>query len=163
VYKLIGTGAVLRLTDGAHIPADPANRDRQAYDVWVLEGGVPEREGLEERRRDAWKRIQAERDRRAIGGVLAAGKWFHTDEFSRTQHLGMALMGQNLPAGINWKTMDGSFVPMTPTLVQQIFQAVAASDIAIFAAAEQHRAAMNVAPDPEAYDFSGGWPAVYGE
>lgn len=33
--------SVLRTTDNAQIPFDPANSDYQAYLKWVSEGGVP--------------------------------------------------------------------------------------------------------------------------
>jgi hypothetical protein len=57
--------------------------------------------------------------------------------------------------------MDGSFVAMTQTLAGQVFAAAAAQDAATFAQAEAHRAAMEASNDPAAYDFSGGWPAIY--
>jgi hypothetical protein len=33
---------ILRVADQAHIPDDPANRDRQAFDAWCAEGNVPD-------------------------------------------------------------------------------------------------------------------------
>jgi len=115
-------------------------------------------------RAEAWEKIKAERERRTLqGGYQAAGKWFHSDAISRVQQIGLVLLGNNIPANTHWKTMDGTFILMTPQLAQQIFGAAAASDIAIFAAAEAHKAAMEEAEDPASYDFSGGWPAVFGE
>lgn len=88
-------------------------------------------------------------------------KWFHSDVFSRSQQIGLVLLGQNIPAGTKWKTMDGSFVTMTPALAQQIFQAAALSDMAIFAAAEAHKVTLQAAADVDeiaAYDWNSGWP-----
>lgn len=113
---------------------------------------------------DKWDAIKVERDRRIeSGGYRVGAKWFHSDQKSRGQQLGLVLLGANIPAGLQWKTMDGSFVTMTTTLAQQILYAGAASDQAIFAAAEIHKAAMEASADPSAYDFSGGWTAIYGD
>ena len=111
----------------------------------------------------AWANIKAERDRRKAGGVKIGAKWFHSDDGSRIQQMGLVMMGANLPAGLQWKVMDGSFITMTQTIAAQVFQAVAASDQAVFAAAEAHRVAMEAAADPASYDYSGGWPKIYGE
>lgn len=110
-----------------------------------------------------WLEIQAERERRKNAGYSAGGYRFHSDPDSRIQQLGLVMMGASLPAGIQWKTLGGGFVTMTPQLAGAIFQATAAGDTAIFAAAEAHRAAINAMTDWQAiadYDFSGGWPAV---
>jgi len=43
VYKLTERGKeIIRLADGAFIPADESNRDYQAYLAWVAEGNTPE-------------------------------------------------------------------------------------------------------------------------
>lgn len=111
-----------------------------------------------------WEAIKVARDIRTTGGGYKVGEhWFHSDTFSRTQQMGLVMLGASLPEGVEWKTMSGTKVVMTPALAQQIFAAAAASDIAIFAAAESHRTAMLASADPAAYDFSGGWPPVFGE
>jgi hypothetical protein len=108
-----------------------------------------------------WERIKAERDKRKAAGVLVGAKWYHSDADSRIQQIGLVLMGVNIPANLQWKTMDGTFVPMTQALAGQVFGAVAASDQAIFAKAEWHKVQMGAAPVPGSYDYSGGWPEVY--
>jgi len=111
----------------------------------------------------AWEKIKAERDRRTqLGGFEVEGHWFHSDTFSRSQQLGLVMMGAAVPA-VQWKTMAGDFVTMTPELASAIFHAGAASDMAVFAAAEEHRTAMLQSADPLAYDFTGNWPQAYGE
>lgn len=117
-------------------------------------------------RRDYWTRvnvwmaIKAERDARKANGVLVGAHWMHSDDSSRIQQLALVMFGANLPA-INWKCLGGEFVVMTPTFASQIFQASAASDVAIFTVAETHKAHMMASADPIAYDFSSGWPATY--
>lgn len=110
-----------------------------------------------------WDAIKQERDRRTqAGGYQVAGKWFHSDTFSRTQQMGLVMMGADIPAGLQWKTMDGSFVTMSQTLASQVFAAAAASDAALFARAEQIKAAMEA--DPANFVLSSqSWPSVYGE
>lgn len=120
---------------------------------------------LDSRQAAAWEQIKARRELLSDNGgykvaVNGVDKWFHSDAKSKTQQIGLVLMGANVPA-VQWKTMDGTKVTMTQALAGAIFQAGAAQDAAIFAAAEAHKAAMELAADPDAYDFTGGWPAVY--
>lgn len=108
--------------------------------------------------------ITAERYRRtSTGGYLVNGKWFNSDDSSRIQQIGLMIMGANIPAGIMWKTMDGTFVLMTQTLAVQIFQAAAASDMNFFAICQSKIATMAALPDPTTYDYLSGWPKIYGE
>lgn len=116
------------------------------------------------KRERMWQAIQEERTRRQNGGVFiqSANKWFHSDQSSRVQQLGLVMMGANLPANINWKTMDGTFIIMTQGLALSIFNGAATLDMTAFAVAEQHRQGMLAAADPAAYNFSGFWPATFG-
>ncbi len=108
--------------------------------------------------------IKAERDRRTTHGGFRVGEyWFHSDLFSRSQHLGMAMMGAALPAGIRWTTMGGGEVTMTPTLAAQVFAAAAASDMAIFAVAKAAIAAITADPGAIKAVADIAWPKVFGE
>lgn len=110
-----------------------------------------------------WEAIKRERDRRTqTGGYHAAGHWFHSDVFSRTQQMGLVMMGANIPGNLQWKTMNGTFVTMTPALAQQVFEAAAVSDAALFARAEEIRIAMET--NPLTFNLQAqSWPAIYGE
>lgn len=117
---------------------------------------------LLERQAQVWQQIKADRTKRREGGFKVevspgAFKWFHSDEPSRLQQTKMILAGTGLPA-IPWKTMDGTFITLTPAIATAIAQADFTLDTALFTRAEQHKAIMEASPDPAAYDYSTGWP-----
>ncbi len=123
--------------------------------------------GLAQIKAEKWEAIKAERDRRQSAGVKVAvngvDKWFHSDVGSRIQLMGLKIMGPAVPGNLQWKTMDGTFVTMTEVLSAEIFNAAASNEQTIFAIGEQHKAAMEASANPMNYDFSTGWPPVYGE
>ncbi len=133
--------------------------DQSGYPV-LVDTPEPTREEVVDK---AWLAIKAERDRRKAGGVQVGEKWFHSDDSSRIQQLGLVMMGATMPEDIMWKTMDGSFIEMTPTLAQAIFSAAANLDFELFTIAETHRVAMEASEAPSDYDFSGGWPLAFEE
>ena len=131
-----------------------------SYDGHAFTAPAPDLTAL---RASHWEAIKTERDRRTQScGYQAAGKWFHSDTFSRTQQMGLVMLGANIPADLQWKTMDGSFVTMTQTLAGQVFAAAASSDAALFARAEQIKAVMEA--DPVNFSLaSQTWPVIFGE
>ena len=106
--------------------------------------------------------IKAERDRRKFNGVFVSGKWIHSDTYSRTQWLGMVMMGNNLPV-IEWTTMDGTTINTTPALAQAVFQGTATLDTTLFGFAKALATTINENPNPASVDITTGWPATFGE
>jgi hypothetical protein len=118
---------------------------------------------LGELRDSIWNDIKAYRDLKKSSGVKVGNFWYHTDDTSRIQHLGLVMLGANIPPDLMWKTMSGEFVQMHQSLALGIFQAIAFSDTQIFKIAEIHKATMLAMSDPTDYDYKTGWPLVYGE
>lgn len=109
-----------------------------------------------------WVKIKAIRDEKiANGGYYVDGKWYHSDTVSRSQQIGLYLMGENVPVGLMWKTMDGSFVEMTQALAQKIFFAAAGQDSALFQYAESLKAQVEASSDPLSIDIYSGWPICF--
>lgn len=112
-----------------------------------------------------WKEIQTIRDAKSIGGVYVQGKWFHTDVTSLLKYLKLQLAGSNLPTGIQWKTMDGTFTTMSPELVLEISDSIMASEISIFSTAETLRLAMENSIDPSSFEIikNVGWSNTFND
>lgn len=109
-----------------------------------------------------WTKIKAIRDEKITnGGHCVDGKWYHSDTVSRSQQTGLYLMGEGVPTGLMWKTMDGSFVEMTPVLAQKIFFAAAGQDSALFQHAEALRQQVKESATPEQVDIESGWPTTF--
>ena len=104
--------------------------------------------------------IKAERDRRKFNGVFVSGKWIHTDTYSRTQWMGMVMMGASVPA-IEWTTMDGTSITTSQALAGAVFQATATLDATLFAYAKSLIAAVDASSDPASVDITTGWPATF--
>lgn len=151
-----------KIEDATYLPSDcVAITDDEAGIIRLAENPLPTQEEIKS---SMWKKIKTERDRRTeIGGFNVGTKWYHSDSPSRIKLLSLVLMGLNIPPNLQWKTMDNTFITMTPTLAGKIFGAAASNDIAIFTAAETHKATMELSSDPSNYDFTTGWPTTFGE
>jgi hypothetical protein len=145
--------------------------DGTDYDTLVWQAGppIPPKAELDvailaEAKQRQWKAVQGRRDFLKANGVKVGNYWFHGDDSSRIQQLGLVLFGANMPQGIMWKAMDNSFVLMTPTLAMQIFTGHAQHDTIVFSIAEQKRSAVNALTTLEevaAFDHDTGWPATF--
>lgn len=147
-------------------PSEYHNWDVEAK-AWVAD--------LEGAKAAMWDKIQIERTRRIEGGypVVFGGKtwWMHSDAMSLLQQSNLvsaaqltAMQGGDMTAEIaKWKTMTGEFVSMTGNFALAMFAAGMAQQGAIFQQAEIHKAKMSALDEPWNYDYSAGWPKIYGE
>lgn len=111
----------------------------------------------------AWELIKLERRLRSQeGGYKVGDHWYHSDQPSKLQQIGLVMLGANIPANLMWKTMSGDFAPMTQTLAQQIFVAGSNMESQIFQIAEQKRQ-QTLTADLSTFDFFSGWPQAYWE
>lgn len=114
---------------------------------------------------EAWEIIKMERTlRQREGGYKIDTNWYHSDQTSKIQQMGLVLLGQSMPTNLMWKTMQGTFVQMTPALAQQIFQMAAYTDGQLFAVAEGLKQQVS----SQGYDLTTfnptvGWPQAFWE
>ena len=148
----------------------PRENEHQTWDAkaksWVLPPAVAVQ--IKEQQQDEmWEQIKAKRYDNLRHGVYAksVGKWFQTDDATRLQYLALAL--ESVTGGfkrpITWKTMDNSFLQLTPELLREIMQTMHDDEEADFINAEKHKAAMLKAENPLEYDYSDGWTENFDE
>lgn len=134
---------------------------------------------MDDLRLQLWEEIKTIRDRRAQqGGYFAGGHWYHSDTFSRSQQLGLVHKADMIERNegdmhapfemipgqpLMWKTMDGTFVPITPHLAKEVFRAAEAQDAATFRHAEVLWSQVQAVPDPRSINLNDGWPPIYQE
>lgn len=154
--------------NGKPVLADPAPCPSSTWDGerWHIDPECAARLKAEQQE-EMWERIKDKRYDNLRHGVYAksVGKWFQTDDATRLQYLALAL--ESVTGGfkkpINWKTMDNSFLMLTPELLREIMQAMHDDEQADFINAEKHKAAMLKAEHPLEYDYSDGWTANFDE
>jgi hypothetical protein len=149
---------------------DPERKDAKFYFVqeqdeapYVVNTPRP----LEQAKAGVWELIKEHRDAlMRSGGAKVDTKWYHSDTHSKVQQLSLLSMGASIPAGLEWKTMDGSKVAMTQSLAAQVFQAQVAQEHAIYEAGETHKVNLEALTDVaqvSTYDWLSGWPEVFQE
>ena len=154
--------------NGKPVLADPAPCPSSTWDgeQWHIDPECAARIKAEQQD-EMWERIKDKRYDNLRHGVYAksVGKWFQTDDATRLQYLALAL--ESVTGGfkkpINWKTMDNSFLMLTPELLREIMRTMHDDEEADFINAEKHKAAMLQAENPLKYDYSDGWTANFDE
>lgn len=106
------------------------------------------------------REIKSERDRRKLNGVFVAGKWIHTDVFSRTQWSTMWALKELCPV-VEWTSMDGTKISTGQALAAQVVQAVMVLDSTLFNYASALIEQINMSNDPTSIDIYSGWLATY--
>ena len=96
-------------------------------------------------------------------GYKVGNYWFHSDQGSRGQQLGLVIAASagKLPLGMTWKSMSGESVPLTAQLAMDIFTAAMVSDAQYHAVGEQARAALAAGTLTDVYSIN--WPKGFGD
>lgn len=168
---LLGDWSNHYLVDNQPVEKPPRPSEYHHWDVeakaWVAD--------LESAKSAMWDKIQIERTRRIEGGYpcIFGGKtyWFHSDAMSLLQQSNLVsaaqltlMQGKDMAAVmVQWKTKTGGFVGMSGNLALAMFEAGMEQQKAIFTAAEMHKAKMRACAEPWNYNYSAGWPKIYGE
>lgn len=151
--------------------ADPPRADERFY--W--NGNLATPRPLADVLKVFWEQIKAHRDALQEAGCKVGADWFHNDLKSRSQwermanrSAGMADADPYLVGGqpVPWKTMGGTFVPLTAGKIRQVVEAFELREASIFAKAEQHKAALaakTTVEDMIAYNWLAGWPVSFYE
>jgi len=149
-YETVRGGGVFHLADGV-LTLQPATSS-----------------SLQDRKQVKWNEIRLERDRRQLdGGVKVDGHWLLSTERATSEYNTIINTTRSAPdttiVRAGWRTMNGAEIDMTPALALKILTLGIAQRCSIDDAAQAHKSAMEICADPSAYDFSGGWPKVFGE
>lgn len=114
-----------------------------------------------------WEEIQAKKDKVNANGVFVAGNWFHTDVVT-VGHYSILLYTaidnaypDSYIFSTHWKTMQGTFTPMTVALLKHIIATGINNVAANFQNAQRHRASLIACAVPANYDYSTGWTIMY--
>lgn len=123
--------------------------------------------------RDLCAQIDRERDRRIDGGFAFAGARFQSRPSDRENIMGaaqlaMAWMGaggdpdtlrwSNPAADFGWITEDNTTMPMSASVVVEMFQTGVAFKSALTFFARDLKDAVLAAADPSSIDIEAGWP-----
>ena len=133
---------------------------------YLIKGGQLERLNLEAIYKEKWEKVKEIRTFKMNDGVLiqSIGKWFHTDLYSKQQI--QSLVVANI-IGIYkttaWKTLDNTYVQLTPPLLLQLFGAMLENEARLFEIGKLHYNSIYTSNDPVNYDPASQWPTTFSD
>ena len=131
---------------------------------YLIKGGELERIDLETIYAEKWEQIKEIRTRKMNDGVLlqSIGKWFHTDPDSKQQiHAMVTANVIGLYKTTAWKTLDNTYVQLTPLLLLQVFGAMLENEARLFEIGKLHYDMLHTSQDPANYDPTSQWPTTF--
>lgn len=133
---------------------------------YLIKGGQLERLNLEKIYEEKWEEIKDIRTFKMSDGVLiqSIGKWFHTDPDSKQQiHAMVTANVIGMYKVTAWKTMDNTYVQLTPPLLLQVFGAILENEARLFEIGKLHYDMLHTSQDPANYDPTSQWPTTFSD
>lgn len=168
MYRINPHGGVIRLGDGAAIPADPRNADWQEYLAWAAAGNAAQPEPLDDLKRRRRAEVEAELARRLDLGMSYGGKPLQIDEASqrniiaKSQRAEWAVQGLALwDPNFAWRMGDNSYLPLpAPADMMALADAADTEVTRLKWVAFGHKDAIDALQSASAiaaYDIGEGW------
>ena len=133
---------------------------------YLIKGGQLERLNLEKIYKEKWEKIKEIRTFKMNDGVLiqSIGKWFHTDPDSKQQiHVMVTANVIGMYKVTAWKTLDNTYVQLTPPLLLQVFGAMLENEARLFEIGKLHYDMLHTSQDPANYDPTSQWPTTFSD
>lgn len=133
---------------------------------YLIKGGQLERLNLEKIYKEKWEKIKEIRTFKMNDGVLiqSIGKWFHTDPDSKQQiHVMVTANVIGMYKVTAWKTLDNTYVQLTPMLLLQVFGAMLENESRLFDIGKLHYESLYTSSDPVNYDPASQWPTTFSD
>ena len=133
---------------------------------YLIKDGQLERLNLEKIYEKKWGEIKEIRTFKMNDGVFlqSIGKWFHTDLYSKQQIQALVVANViGLYKTTAWKTLDNTYVQLTPLLLLQVFGAMLVNEEQLFGIGKLHYEKLYASNDPVNYDVTNMWPSTFSD
>ena len=133
---------------------------------YLIKGGQLERLNLEATYAEKWEKIKEIRTFKMNDGVFlqSIGKWFHTDLYSKQQIQTLVIANIiGIYKTTAWKTLDNTYVQLTPMLLLQVFGAMLENESRLFDIGKLHYESLYTSNDPVDYDPASQWPTTFSD